>query len=463
MKANELAAAGLFAAAWVVWLASIVGARIRLRFGERLRAAGPSTMELRDEPPAIVNLLVHDLESTGDAIAATLLDLAARGHLEIIQLSPTEHLVGRRRSAGVLRPYEARLLALVEQAAAGRPHATVGSLAQLLDGGSAVPWFTFVNEVNLDARRAGYIATPTYGIKGFLLSMVLVAASLGALNPMMIVASVVIVVPMFLVGIFAVVIGHGAVLTDKGREAGAAWLGVRRFIEDHSDFDSLPAGAVAVWDHYLAYGAAMGIADTAVHTLVAELRTTLSVSDAKSSMREIRRVHRAMSNPVANRAWRAETLPQVFGPGTGPDDIFGSDDGDFWELLTRAGTGWRTAEFVRHIDPTVWRAAVERRLDGLLATAPPELSSDLRTLVVGAQRALDVAMAPRPAEESRRNLREDPLITGPEPQGAAARVARHISAHLGCGPSVKEVVEALLLSPFEVGSLFPREPARART
>src|SRR5512143_2092229 len=46
--------------------------------------AGPATPELRDEPPAVVNLLTHRLRAPM-AASATLLDLAARRAVEITE------------------------------------------------------------------------------------------------------------------------------------------------------------------------------------------------------------------------------------------------------------------------------------------------------------------------------------------------------------------------------------------
>src|SRR5664279_1767236 len=47
---------------------------------------GPATQDLQgDEPPAVVSVLANDWSVTEDAAEATLLDLAARGYLEIRQ------------------------------------------------------------------------------------------------------------------------------------------------------------------------------------------------------------------------------------------------------------------------------------------------------------------------------------------------------------------------------------------
>ena len=46
---------------------------------------GARTLELGPEPPAVANLLVHEFRVTDEAVAATLIDLAARRFVEVEQ------------------------------------------------------------------------------------------------------------------------------------------------------------------------------------------------------------------------------------------------------------------------------------------------------------------------------------------------------------------------------------------
>jgi hypothetical protein len=55
--------------------------------------------------------------------------------------------------------------------------------------------------------------------------------------------------------------------TKAGLTAAARWLGVREYLRNDEVFPDLPPAAVAVWDRYLAYGAAMGVAAGAVRAL----------------------------------------------------------------------------------------------------------------------------------------------------------------------------------------------------
>jgi hypothetical protein len=49
--------------------------------------------------------------------------------------------------------------------------------------------------------------------------------------------------------------------------AASRWLGVRRFLQSNDTFDHATPGAVALWDSYMSYGAAMGLAHDALRRL----------------------------------------------------------------------------------------------------------------------------------------------------------------------------------------------------
>ncbi|HKR98286.1 MAG TPA: hypothetical protein VJU79_02110, partial [Candidatus Dormibacteraeota bacterium] len=55
--------------------------------------------------------------------------------------------------------------------------------------------------------------------------------------------------------------------TPRGRAAAAHWLGVRRQLHSDEVFPTLPPAAIAIWNRYLGYGAAMGAAGEAVRQL----------------------------------------------------------------------------------------------------------------------------------------------------------------------------------------------------
>jgi hypothetical protein len=56
-------------------------------------------------------------------------------------------------------------------------------------------------------------------------------------------------------------------LKPEGFDEAAHWLGVRAFLEDNQAFREAPPGAVALWDRYMGYAAAMGLATRATQAL----------------------------------------------------------------------------------------------------------------------------------------------------------------------------------------------------
>ena len=55
--------------------------------------------------------------------------------------------------------------------------------------------------------------------------------------------------------------------TPQGRDAARRWLGLREMLSNDPLFGAQPPAAVAIWDRLLSYGAALGMARSAVATL----------------------------------------------------------------------------------------------------------------------------------------------------------------------------------------------------
>jgi hypothetical protein len=224
----------------------------------------------------VVNLLANRWQLTEDASEATLLDLAARGYLELRQptndpMHTTIHLRDHDRQEELTR-YERRVLDRIRGLA--------------VDGVVPVTALTFRNaqrarrwnrrlhhEVVADAR--------TRGLSRRRLS----AAMVSALSVVAAVTAAGVTLAAFryalrddesdVLGAFWV----GAIVwiglsifagrsigerdTPSGRQVAAGWLGVRSWLRAHEEFADLPPAAVAVWDRYLPYGAALGVTHAA--------------------------------------------------------------------------------------------------------------------------------------------------------------------------------------------------------
>jgi len=271
-------AAGVAFALWLVVLAALA-ALSRARRPD----AEPASMEMGgDEPPAVVTMLTGGWRVGREAVPATLLDLAARKLLTIEGVGPDRFVV-RLRPLPVglkLAPYEDQVLGHVRRLAA--PDGTVAceALTTGPEGESQGWWKTFEAAVIKDARDRGLSRSRW---SRWMLTILTVTA----LAPAVLVALAIVVLPPqhggkddnpvggFL-GLTAMVwVPLSAVPrklraerdTPEGRAAGARWLGLREYLGEDGSFSGAPPAAVAVWDRYLSYGAAMGVAAAAVRAL----------------------------------------------------------------------------------------------------------------------------------------------------------------------------------------------------
>ncbi|QSB13034.1 DUF2207 domain-containing protein [Natronosporangium hydrolyticum] len=251
---------------WLVaYLALFLGTRTR---GVR---AAPASPDLGPEPPAVVNLLVNRWRLTPDAAEATLLDLAARGWLELRQTGhePRNTTVHLRQpgNPGPILPFEARILDRVRQlAVAGVVPVTALTFR---DPRRAAAWQRQLHrEIVADARARGLsrgrfspaVQTALSSIAGVAAVVPFGAAVLqGSINPVVLVLAMAITV-----GISTAMNGlaNSERDTPTGRAAASRWLGVRSWLRGHEEFAQLPPAAVTLWQRYLAYGAALGVTRT---------------------------------------------------------------------------------------------------------------------------------------------------------------------------------------------------------
>jgi hypothetical protein len=265
------------AALWL-WFA----AALRIMYRPRRPREGAMTTDLRDEPPAIVNMLSHDWTVTSSAAAATVLDLARRRVIEIVPISPEREVVQLRRprrELADLLPYELQVFDhLRRRAVDGVVPAT--ALTTGPTTASDAWWSRFRRAIEKDARRRG-LAQRRFPPA--------VIAGLGV--------SAVVLVVWFLIAfaatkdsdpgtgpkLWSVLAAAGAVGlavlacakfdrdrqrdTDAGLAAASHWFGVRRGYTEVGSYDELPPAAVVLYERHLAYAAAMDAAHRAVTRL----------------------------------------------------------------------------------------------------------------------------------------------------------------------------------------------------
>lgn len=73
--------------------------------------------------------------------------------------------------------------------------------------------------------------------------------------------------PIFLVGLFCSMAGAVTVLTDQGQDIAGRTLGLKRYMEDFSNFTDRGTADLALWDWYMVYAAAFGISDRVMREL----------------------------------------------------------------------------------------------------------------------------------------------------------------------------------------------------
>ena len=271
MDKRAIADLALATASAGLWF--LVYALVRLFTRPASPAAAPATMELGPEPPAVVSLLVNRWTLTEDAAESTMLDLAARKFFELRQpgddpLQTTVHVPATAPPAEALHAYEKQVLDRVLGLAVNG----VVPLSALTfrDAGQATAWNKRLRaSVIADARAAG-LSQRRFGpaiTTGLLVAAAIAAVGVGLAalhyglwdpgknndNPGL-------GAGFFTFVVLSAVVGRtrGERDTPQGRVVAARWLGVRDWLRGHEQFADLPPAAVAVWDRYLGYGAAVG-------------------------------------------------------------------------------------------------------------------------------------------------------------------------------------------------------------
>jgi hypothetical protein len=243
--------------------------------GERMAAPDTSIasgpLDLPPDPPAVVNLLVHEGSPKGDALPATVLDLAARRIVHLEETAPDAYLCRlppRTKTAGLL-PYEVRALSLLQSRAVDGTVPAEALTVGVREETDAW-WKAFADEVTADARERGYVQ-PTWWTRAIVLLILNgVIAALGASvywsgsdSTIGHAAYAVGFGAFFAAGLF---IGHpeeGRRLTRAGRQTRERWTDVAQTLGWSDAFRDDPPPSVAIWGRHIAYGAALELAPAA--------------------------------------------------------------------------------------------------------------------------------------------------------------------------------------------------------
>lgn len=285
-KAGERALTFAVAAAvaLAVWLLLLAVLAVATR--PDLPGAAPATSDFGGrESPAVAGFLVNRWEVGHEAVPATLLDLAARKVVDIDQVAPDRFICRVRTGAGTatLSDYERQVLDHV-RGLASNGVVPCEALTTGPEEDSKGWWDRFRKAVVADARNQGL--SRSRWSKGATIVLGVVATV-----PAILAATAFVLAPtdksssssskeddpvvgalglgfVAWMGLMAIPFSLRAERhTKEGRAAAARWLGLRDYLQDDEVFDQAPPAAVAIWDRYMAYGAAMGVAAGAVRAL----------------------------------------------------------------------------------------------------------------------------------------------------------------------------------------------------
>ena len=242
----------------------------------------PASMEVPgDESPAVAGFLANTWKVPRAAVPATLIDLAARRIVTIEEVSPEDFNVRlRNQPPEDLTRYERRVYDHVSSLADARGVVPCRALTTGPQDASNKWWKAFDAEVIADARRRGLTRNRWRGWEmlvlalaatiptalGFVsLSLAFDETSKGGSNSdsgagwaAVLVFFVILSIPLLL---------RAQRETAHGSEVASRWLGLQRYLRDDTSFADYPVASVAIWQRYLSYGAALGVARAAVAAL----------------------------------------------------------------------------------------------------------------------------------------------------------------------------------------------------
>ncbi|WP_432834263.1 DUF2207 family protein [Dactylosporangium sp. CA-092794] len=260
-------------AVWVGLTATALG-----RSRTRLPEAGPAVdTPPGDEPPAVVSLMVNRWHSDEDAIDSTLLDLAARGFLELRQPGedPAETTVRLRKGDGrSLTPYEQQVLDRVQKLSVSG-EASLASLA-FRSWSEARRWRgEFYRAVISEARDRG-LARPRLAprTRRMLLGVAIVPAGLMFATWMVtsamlhasltdqITGSLMAAGAVFLALYLGVELRWSDRSTPEGMRVAADWLAYRSHLVAVEGVSDLAPADVAAWGRDMAFASALGVLPT---------------------------------------------------------------------------------------------------------------------------------------------------------------------------------------------------------
>jgi uncharacterized membrane protein len=232
------------------------------------------------DPPAVITANMSFGSVDGRAMAATLVDLAQRGYLSITEehverLGPDKHLY--RFTATTPKPRVGQPLPpppapwetdLLEQLFQGQSETTsddFSTWAKSDQQNAAAFWNGWKKSVSTDMRQRGFLETGR--AKVWLSAIGIIVAT--AVTGMVLLAVSVNRAGhssrwgLLCLGSAAVMLGFLPTLrkrTDVGTERNAQAKALKKYLEDFSNLQDAPVESLILWERFLVYGVALGVA-----------------------------------------------------------------------------------------------------------------------------------------------------------------------------------------------------------
>lgn len=265
-------------------LAPLTGLGIVLRqwrrYGREPRVdplVGEYWREPLDDPPAVVQQLMGGGGGTR-GIAATLVDLAQRGHLHITEtrrehFGPDEvhHVYDRTESDEPLTDFERSVMDFIF---AGQPSVTGEQIADRATAdrtatNAFVTAFDTQVKAAHDAKGYGHVSVP----KGQMRTLALVSGGCVLVGIVALVLGSAAGIATMIGGV--ALFGFGANALRNRNQATADALakakGLKKYLEDFSNLEEAPAGHLILWERFLVYAVGFGVARQLLNGMAAKL------------------------------------------------------------------------------------------------------------------------------------------------------------------------------------------------
>ncbi|HSL74334.1 MAG TPA: hypothetical protein VK853_07700 [Ilumatobacteraceae bacterium] len=270
---------------WLLTCAALVAASAMMfaRAARRLAPPRPLAADevsrLRDDSPAVVNMVTNDATVTAAGLRATMIDLAARGWLRILPPDEDDELArvrpaARAHQGDALRPHERLVLQHVIARFTSDRAIPARYLAVDIRG---TWWRRFTTLVAAEARSTGLVTRRwrpvDLGVPGGLTVIAGLcwfaglragadAAVIDSVERRVAAMMLLVAIGVLVVRLISVLVRPSFTLTNEGVGVTAGWLAVRRRL-DQAGFAELAPSAIELGDRRLAYATAMCVAEGA--------------------------------------------------------------------------------------------------------------------------------------------------------------------------------------------------------